>query len=123
MTAAIPEHAPLGPPEELTLTRNSDGTIRVENAPLPERIAVTAELWDELNLDPTEEDSPEFPHAWLETIAHAGHVDGDGKAMAVDNDGYVLHVDAVNVVCSYRFNYPPTEDRNATGVLVSWGEK
>lgn len=121
MTAAVPEPEPTPEPEALIITQLDDGTIRVENAPLPERIQVTAELWDELYIDPNAGDLG--PPAWLESIPHAGHVDGNGDPMAVENDGYVLHVDATNVVCSYRFNYGPTEDRNATGVLVSWGEK
>jgi hypothetical protein len=124
MTAAVPEQPTAAPPppgDELIITQLDDGTIRVENAPLPERIEVTSGLWDELMLDPIQ-DGP-MPPAWLETIPHAGHVDGDGKFMPVDNDGYVLHIEASNVTCAYRFNYAPREGQNVTGVLMSWGEK
>ena len=121
MTAAVPEPQPA---DALLITRNADGTLRVENAPLPERITVHADVWEELELVDYDADADgPRPAALLEPIRHAGHVDGDGNPMAVDNDGYMLHIDAVNVSCSYRFNYRPTGDRTATGVLASWGEK
>ena len=126
MTAAVPEPQPVDEPDALTITRLDDGSIRIENAHLPERIAVAKDLWDELEeYDPAMDGDTglEPPAAWLESIPHAGHVDTDGNPMAVQNDGYVLHIDAVNVVCSYRFSYGPAEGRNATGLLVSWGEK
>jgi hypothetical protein len=133
MTAAIPEQPTDTPPPADTLiisrTTDSQGNteIRVENAPLPERIEVTAELWDELEVYNPEVDGDTGleppPNGWLEVIPHAGHVDGDGKFMPVDNDGYVLHIEATNVSCAYRFNYAPREGQNVTGVLISWGEK
>jgi hypothetical protein len=129
MTAAVPEQPTAAPPpaDSLIITRLDDGTIRVENAPLPERIEVAAELWDELEVYNPEVDGDtglEPPqNGWLEVIPHAGHVDGDGEFMPVDNDGYVLHIDATNVTCTYRFNYAPKEGQTATGVLMSWGEK
>jgi hypothetical protein len=130
MTAAVPEHQtppPVPSADALLITRLDDGTIRVENAPLPERIEVAAELWDQILTEaPPAGDAPEPGDerwAWIEIIDHAGHVDGGGEFMPVDNDGYVLHIDATNVTCTYRFNYAPKEGQTATGVLMSWGEK
>ena len=113
-----PMHSPIKA-EPLELSRTPDGP-RIETAPLPEYIAVTPEIWGEAEAQ-TEagEDSSGF--LWLEHPPHAGHVDADGNKV----DGTpetILHIDAVNVACSYRL---VAEQPDGTRLLQlgSWGER
>lgn len=101
------------PAAELVLTQRDSGSIRIENATPPEYIDVSRELWDQLYIDPTEAD--EAGPMWLETI---GHADPE-----IPNDGYMLHVDAENVTCSYRTGARLPEEGNVRATLASWGEK
>ena len=105
--------------EDLTITRNADGTIHVDTAPAPEHIELSRELFGELpSYDPQVDGDtglePPAEPMWLEVVAHA---DPDQ-----DNAGYVLHVDADNVTCAYRVPSVP-EFGNVRATLASWGEK
>lgn len=103
----------------LVITRHDDGTITVDTAPAPEYIDVSRELWEQLTVyDPAVDgdtglEPPDEP-MWLEVI---GHADPE-----IANDGYMLHVDTENVVCSYRADSVP-EEGPVRATLAAWGEK
>jgi hypothetical protein len=94
-----------------------DGEPYITNAPLPEHIELSRQFWEE-----TEELRPsvdfetgiEPPAVWREVIEHA---DPDRE-----NDGWMLHVDASNVYCSYRVASVP-EDGPVRATLASWSER
>lgn len=92
-----------------------DGELYITNAPLPEHITIGRGVWEQAIDNGYDEhaDGPTGP-IWAEAIHHA---DEDR-----DNDGYILHLDASNVTCSYRVAAVP-EDGPINGVLASWGEK
>lgn len=102
-------------PEAPTMTETlvmeeRDGALYVVNAPLPERILISRELWD--MIQPADVPGPDW--AYAEEIQHAD----PNRA----NDGYVLHIDAENVTCSYRIAAVP-EAGDLTGVLAAWSEQ
>lgn len=102
-------------PEDLQLTQLDDGSVRIENAPLPEYIAVTPNLWEEFPEWTPETEWPPTdpaPWAWREVI---GHADPDR-----DNDGYMLHLDATNVSAAYRLL--GDSDGNRVLRLERWSE-
>jgi hypothetical protein len=105
---------------ELTIEQR-DGKAYVTTAPLPEHIEIARELWDGLEVwDPaidadTGIEPPTGP-LWLEVI---GHADPE-----IDNDGYMLHVNTENVVCSYRAGAGLDGPQHAVrATLAAWGEK
>lgn len=96
--------------EPLVVTRTPDGP-RIDTAPLPEHIGVSPELWDQAT-QPAEAKADDW--LWLEEI---GHQDPD-----IENDGWMLHIDAVNVTCAYQLlNELP--DGTRVLVLRAWGER
>jgi hypothetical protein len=108
--AAAPEY------ELLEVSQTPDGP-RVETSPLPEYIGVSAELWDQVEVyDPHIDADTGIapPPMWLEEI---GHADPD-----VSNDGWMLHIDAVNVTCIYQL-LSEQPDGTRVCLLRSWGEK
>lgn len=111
MTEQTPDTPPTG--EALVLTQLDGGGIRVENATPPEHITLDRELWDAVREDNDPADGETRP-VWVETI---GHQDPE-----VPNDGYMLHVDAVNVACSYRVS-SLADQGPVRATLASWGEK
>lgn len=103
-------------PEALTIHQSDDGSIRVENTPLPEYVLVGEELWGEAESYDPQVDADtgiEPPQLWIETV---GHADED-----VDNDGYLLHIDAANVALTYRL-LDELPDGNRLLRLESWAE-
>ena len=108
------------PMDDLVITRHADGTIHVGNAPIPEHIEISRELFGGLpSYDPQVDGDtglePPAEPMWLEVVAHA---DPDQ-----DNAGYVLHVDADNATCAYRIPAVPEDGSNVRATLASWGEK
>lgn len=105
--------------EELRVTQHDDGTLHVDNAPLPEHIEIGRELWDSLAAeiyDPAVMNTgPEGNGAWLETI---GHADPDRE-----HDGYMLHIDADNVHCTYRVAGEIPAEGPIRATLGGWAEK
>lgn len=103
--------------EELTV-KQRDGKPYIVTSPLPEYIAVTPSLWDNAaertDTDSIDGEEDERPWAWIETL---GHADED-----VDNDGHVLHLDATNVVTSYKL-MAELEDGTRILHLVAWAER
>lgn len=96
-----------------------DGKPYITTAPLPEFIEISRELWDGLevwdpNIDADTGIEPPANPMWLEVIGHADH--------DRDNDGYMLHVDTENVVCSYRAG-SALENGPIRATLAAWGEK
>ena len=104
--------------DSLEITRNDDGTLTVQNPPLPEHIGVHAELWDSLETYTPAVDAPtglEPPAgAYIELV---GHADPD-----VDVAAQVLHIDATNARLAYRL-VNQREDGVRVLVLEAWGEK
>lgn len=98
--------------EAIQITQHADGTVHVDTAPLPEHIEISRELWEQIRDDNDGADGPRY--AWLETIQHA---DPDR-----DNDGYMFHIDADNVHCSYRIASIPDEGP-IRATLGGWVEK
>lgn len=94
-----------------------DGKTYVVTAPLPEHIVISPELWNEAEIYDPDVDGDtglEPPALWREEIQHADP--------AQDNDGYMLHVDAENVSCTYRVSGVP-DDGPIHATLASWSEK
>lgn len=100
--------------EAITIEQR-DGKPYITTAPLPEFIEISRELWDTAwdNRYDEHADGPTGP-IWLEEI---GHADPE-----IANDGYMLHIDATNVVCSYRASSVPA-DGPVRATLAAWGEK
>lgn len=98
----------------LTLESRDGKPYLVTAPPLPEYIEVAAELWDEAwdNRYDEHADGPARP-IWLEPI---GHADPE-----IDNDGYVLHIEASNAWCNYRL-LTEREDGTRSLVFQSSGE-
>lgn len=98
------------PAEELVIQQTPDGP-RVVTAPLPEHIMISRDLLDSAESANVRTTASRL---WLEEI---GHADPE-----VPNDGYMLHIDAVNVTCAYRIGALP-EDGPVRATLASWSEQ
>lgn len=122
------------PYEPLKVTQLDDGTLRIDTAPLPERIGISAELWAAAEPYDPEVDGDtglEPPPLWLETVPHAGSVNTDPASpgfgeRAEGSADTVLHIDAVNVACAYLL-LSGQDAQQDDGVRVlelrSWSER